>query len=127
MQRDFKKKHEKRVLIPKTWNFSLKARRVHIILFVFLGNLLLSRLNITFDQQKFAEAKAYKKTGKFYCSTFRGHHDSIIKRLVKKHARKERYKKSINYNKRPKQTPLHRWNPFARSMLIYACEYITFL
>ena len=25
----------------------------------------------------------------FFCSTFRGHHDSIIKRLIKKHARKE--------------------------------------
>ena len=32
-----------------------------------------------------------------------------------------------NYNKRPKQTPLHGWNPFARSMLVYACEYIAFL
>ena len=71
--------------------------------------------------------EAYKKPGKIYCSTFRGHHDSIIKRLNKKHARKERYKKSINYNKRPKQTPLHGWNPFARSMLVYACEYIAFL
>ena len=29
------------------------------------------------------EAKAYKKTRKIYCSTFRGHRDSIIKRLVK--------------------------------------------
>ena len=47
-----------------------------------------------------------------------------FKRLNKKHARKERYKKSINYNKWPKQTPLHGWNPFARSMLVYACEYI---
>ena len=69
----------------------------------------------------------YKKPGKIYYSTFQGHHDSIIKRLNKKHARKERYKKSINYNKRPKQTPLHGWNPFARSMLVYACEYIAFL
>ena len=34
-------------------------------------------------------------------------------------ARKERYKKSINYNKRPKQAPLHGWNPFARSMLVF--------
>ena len=38
----------------------------------------------SFDQQRFAEAKAYEKTGKIYCfSTFRGHRDSIIKRLVK--------------------------------------------
>ena len=37
-----------------------------------------------FDQQGFAEAKAYKKPGKiYYFSTFRGHRDSIIKRLVK--------------------------------------------
>ena len=37
-----------------------------------------------FDQQGFAEAKAYKKPGKIYCcSTFRGHRDSIIKTLVK--------------------------------------------
>ena len=39
----------------------------------------------------------YKKPGNIYCSMFRGHHDSIIKRLhvVKKHAMKERYKISI--------------------------------
>ena len=38
---------------------------------------------LTFDQQEFAEAKAYKKPGKIYCcSTFRGRRDSIIKRLV---------------------------------------------
>ena len=38
----------------------------------------------TFDQEGFAEAKAYKKPGKIYCfSTFRGHRDSIIKRPVK--------------------------------------------
>ena len=33
-----------------------------------------------------------KKQGKIYCSTFQGHHDSIIKRLVKSHANKEKYK-----------------------------------
>ena len=44
----------------------------HILIFTF-----------TFDQEGFAEAKAYKKPGKIYCSTFRGHRDSIIKRLVK--------------------------------------------
>ena len=39
---------------------------------------------LPFDQQGFAEAKAYKKPGKiYYFSTFRGHRDSIIKRLVK--------------------------------------------
>ena len=81
--------------------------------------------NIFFDVD--IVVKKHKKPGKIYCSTFRGHHDSIIKTLNKKHARKERYKKSINYNKRPKQTPLHGWNPFARSMLVYACEYIAFL
>ena len=32
------------------------------------------------------------------------------------------YKISINYNKQPKQTPWHGWNPFARSMMVYACE-----
>ena len=70
----------------------------------------------------------YKKPGKIYCcSTFRAHHYSIIKRLVKQHANKERYRISINYNKRPKQTPWCGWNPFARSMLVYACECITFL
>ena len=42
-----------------------------------IGNLSI------FDKQGFAEAKAYKKTGKIYCcSTFRGHRDSIIKRLI---------------------------------------------
>ena len=35
-----------------------------------------------------------KKQGKIYCSTFQGHHDSIIKRLVKSHANKEKYKMS---------------------------------
>ena len=40
-----------------------------------------------------------KKQERFYCSTFRGHHDSIIKILVKQHANKERYKIGINYNK----------------------------
>ena len=44
------------------------------------------------------------------CSTFRGHDDSIIKRLVKKHANKERYKININYNKRPKKAPWRGWN-----------------
>ena len=34
----------------------------------------------------------YKKPGKIYCSTFRGHCDSIIKRLVKSYANKEKYK-----------------------------------
>ena len=33
-----------------------------------------------------------KKPGKIYCSTFRGHRDSIIKRLVKSYANKEKYK-----------------------------------
>ena len=36
--------------------------------------------------------KLYKKPGKIYCSTFRGHRDSIIKRLVKSYANKEKYK-----------------------------------
>ena len=35
------------------------------------------------------------------------------------------YKISINYNKRPKQTPWRGWNPFARSVLVYACECIS--
>ena len=33
---------------------------------------------------------SYKKPGKIYCSTFRGHRDSIIKRLVKSYANKEK-------------------------------------
>ena len=33
-----------------------------------------------------------KKPGKIYCSTFRGHRDSIIKRLVISYANKEKYK-----------------------------------
>ena len=46
---------------------------------IFVALLLL--LLLLFDQQGFAEAKAYKKPGKIYCcSTFRGHRDSIIKR-----------------------------------------------
>ena len=54
------------------------------------------KLNAKFDQQKCVEAKVYTKPGKIYCySMFQGHHDSIIKRLVK-HASKERYKISIN-------------------------------
>ena len=61
-----------------------------------------------------------KKPGKIYCSTFRGHRDSIIKRLVKSYANKEKYKIST-------QTPWHGWNPFARSMLVDAFECITFL
>ena len=49
------------------------------------------------------EYVVYKKPRKIYCSLFRGHHDSIFKRLVKKHAKKERYKISkINgLNKHP--------------------------
>ena len=43
---------------------------------------------MAFNEQKL---NYKKKPGKIYCSTFRGHHDPIIKRLVKKHARKERY------------------------------------
>ena len=34
----------------------------------------------------------FKKPGKIYCSTFRGHRDSIIKRLAKSYANKEKYK-----------------------------------
>ena len=34
----------------------------------------------------------YTKPGKIYCSTFRGHRDSIIKRPVKSYANKEKYK-----------------------------------
>ena len=34
----------------------------------------------------------YKKPGKIYCSTFRGHRDAIIKGLVKSYANKEKYK-----------------------------------
>ena len=68
----------------------------------------------------------FKKPGKIYCYlTFRGHHDSVIKRLVKQHVKKERYKISINYNKRPKQSPWPEWNPFAPSLLVYACQSIT--
>ena len=53
---------------------SLKQSSLFIYLFIYL----------LFDQQGFAEAKAHKKPGKIYCfSTFRGHRDSIIKRLVK--------------------------------------------
>ena len=37
----------------------------------------------TFDQQGFAEAKAYKKPGKiYYFLTFRGHRDAIIYLLI---------------------------------------------
>ena len=36
--------------------------------------------------------RTYKKPGKIYCSTFRGHRDSIKKRLVKSYANKEKYK-----------------------------------
>ena len=49
--------------------------------YTLLCILLLFRI---IDQQGFAEAKAYKKPGKiYYFSMFRGHRDSIIKRLVK--------------------------------------------
>ena len=49
-----------------------------------MRNAPIFRFIIVFDQQGFAEAKAYKKPGKiYYFSTFRGHRDSIIKRLVK--------------------------------------------
>ena len=61
-----------------------------VIKFSFLTVVFLISLPLAiFDQFRFAEAKAYKKTEKIYCSTFWGHHDSIIKRLIKKHARKE--------------------------------------
>ena len=43
----------------------------------------------TFASQRIVE---FKKPGKIYCSTFRGHRDSIIKRLVKSYANKEKYK-----------------------------------
>jgi len=41
-----KKKHEKESFDSKDMNFSLTARRVHNVLFVIIGNLLLSRLNV---------------------------------------------------------------------------------
>ena len=40
----------------------------------------------------FTSSVQYKKPGKIYCSTFWGHLDSIIKRLVKLYANKEKYK-----------------------------------
>ena len=40
--------------------------------------------DIKLDQQGFAEAKAYKKTRKIYCSTFRGHRDSSIVTMTPK-------------------------------------------
>ena len=50
---------------------------------LYIGKFTFS-YQLTFDQQGFAEAKAYKKSGKiYYFSTFRGDRDSIIKRLVK--------------------------------------------
>ena len=59
---------------------------------------------------------------------FRGHRDSIIKRLVKSYANKEKYKISTEITiNGPKQTPWPGWNPFAHSMLVYAFECITFL
>ena len=45
-------------------------------------------LGMAFNEKKLND----QKPGKIYCSTFRGHHDSIIKRLLKKHQIKERYK-----------------------------------
>ena len=67
----------------------------------------------------------FKKPGKIYCSTFRGHRDSIIKRLVKSYANKEKYKISTMT---PKRRAINlSWFficlCFSKSLLIKCCLY----
>ena len=71
---------------PKRAKEEMKAGKMTFICCFLRQTLAIKNAfpNSLFDQQGFAEAKAHKKPGKIYCfSMFRGHRDSIIKRLVK--------------------------------------------
>ena len=74
----------------------------------------------TFDQQGFAEAKAHKKPGKiYYFSTFQGHRDSIIKRLVCKSGKVQDNDNDNGVTMTPKRREVINLSWFFKGMFIY--------